>query len=370
MKTARIFICVFCALLMLIPVTALADDAALVTIRDLDDIVSGAAPYSEKHSDDGISSYMYLYNYGDSCYQLMQMHADDMVATGLFKQVGYTTYDEASFWQMQYIGPGELTPINITEDGEPFHVELGCASYNWDSTFLSATLGKDIAFGDSYSAPEPDPTEYEDAAITVRDFATFLDGTTLTKAEHDENGSYYQYNYKYGDSCYPVVKMYTDTLEETGLFEVVDTQRYDTILFWEIQYVGPGAEELEPLGTSNGKEYHVEVGCANLSYLTPFSSVTPTSIKLCAGIELGEVTYAEGYELPDPGEPKSVSGFSVQYREVTRPCPVCHGSGDCNLCNGTGTYRLYGEAISCDPVCSFCKGEKTYTVMESYYVPN
>lgn len=368
MKKLGFLLCLLAALLCLAGASA---DETKVTIRSIDYIVDGAAPTNHEVRDNGTTYYQYNYKYGDSIYTLMTRHVEEMVASGYFVQVGYQTYGEASFWQLQYVGGGELEPI-ASVDGKDYHVELGCASYGWLVTFMSATLGKGIEFGKDYSAPEPEWITSSDAAITVRDFASFLSGTTLGKREQrSDGGSYYQYNYKYGDSGYTIVGMYADDLQASGLFKLVDTQRYGTIMFWELQYVGPGAEDLKPLGESSGKPYHVEVGFANLTFILTAvgnpNDATYASISMCEGIALGDITYADGYELPSPAELQAASGFSVKTRTVTRTCYVCHGSGLCNLCKGTGTYRLYGTATPCDTVCSFCKGAKTYEALETYY---
>jgi len=341
-----------------------------VVIRDIAYIADGVAPYSEKVREDGSTYVMYLYRYGDSCYQLMQMHAEDMAGTGLFNLVGYSTTGAASFWQMEYIGPGEFEPLGECDGGE-YHVELGCASYDWDNTFISASLAPGFVFGDFYSAPEV-AAEYAASPVTVRDIAEYISGLTRSKTEESDGGrSYYQYSYRYAESCYPVLDLYArQELEASGLFDVIDVDSEGVTCFWQIAYTGPGAEDMEPLGYDDGEAYHVELGCAN--YFDSFTggSNTFVSLSLCPDIGLGYATWAEGYEPETDTAPDEVSGFSVEYRTVDRPCPVCHGSGSCNLCSGTGVYRIYGESVDCDPVCSFCDGIGTYEAMEYYYVPN
>lgn len=352
-------------ILALFACCALAENEK-VTVPDLADTISGIYIQKEDHRANGVSYYQYNYKYGSSCYQIMQMVADDMVNTGYYKLVGYSQYGDASFWQLQYIAGGELEPIGET-NGKPYHVELGCASYSYEVTFVNITLGKGISFGDGYYAPQKTIDYGTDDKITVRDFATFLNGTTLGTVEEGADGvKYYQYNYKYGDSIYQIVDMYANQLYETGLFKLLDYERYDTASFWQIQYIGPGADQLKSL--SSDEKYHVELGCANYFNYATVTSTTFASIRLTDGIALGDTTYAEGAEV---GETKleEVSGFAIKTRTVQRTCTVCHGSGSCHLCNGTGTYRMYGQAIDCDKTCSFCKGAKTYEVTETYYEP-
>lgn len=61
------------------------------------------------------------------------------------------------------------------------------------------------------------------------------------------------------------------------------------------------------------------------------------------------------------------TGGTVHNEWVTTSvtCIACHGSKICSLCNGTGWYRLYGEAVPCPKWCSTCDGlgyyeQKTY----------
>lgn len=84
---------------------------------------------------------------------------------------------------------------------------------------------------------------------------------------------------------------------------------------------------------------------------------------------------AGGSPTPRPsssgGSPASGSTSSAghwEWRTVEKDCPACVG-GRCPVCNGTGTYRLYGEAVPCDRYCSACDGRGTYTQQEYVYVP-
>jgi len=49
------------------------------------------------------------------------------------------------------------------------------------------------------------------------------------------------------------------------------------------------------------------------------------------------------------------SGGHWEYIEVQQDCFACVG-GVCDLCDGTGTYRMYGSAISCSKTCETCGG--------------
>lgn len=67
---------------------------------------------------------------------------------------------------------------------------------------------------------------------------------------------------------------------------------------------------------------------------------------------------------PEPTRAPSAQG-SGQWEWVTveKDCPSCVG-GVCSICHGTGTYRLYGEAVSCSKTCTACDGKGTYTTRE------
>ena len=45
----------------------------------------------------------------------------------------------------------------------------------------------------------------------------------------------------------------------------------------------------------------------------------------------------------------------LEYQTVKVDCPSCYG-GKCSVCNGSGTYRNYGVAVSCNPICTSCGG--------------
>ena len=64
----------------------------------------------------------------------------------------------------------------------------------------------------------------------------------------------------------------------------------------------------------------------------------------------------------------SSSGGHWEWRTVEKDCPSCVG-GRCPVCNGTGVYRLYGEAVPCRIYCSSCNGLGTITQQEYVYVP-
>jgi len=337
----------------------------------------GDVTLKSKSEGDLVTSYTYDYRYGTSCYKIMQMYVDDMINSGFYQMVDCYDSADMRFWEMQYVGGGSMEPIGQTSEGEPYHVRVSCYSayISVSFTYISGMFiyrNSNITYGEDFRAPEPEVFSSEGALVTVRDFATFMGGTRLLKAERRaDNSSYYQYLYNYGDSVYSMISMYADDLKRTGLFETADFVRSGVACFYYLKYIGPGAENLKPLGFSEGGEYHVQLGCANYNYMSDtFSGLNFISIHLGDKIALDDSTWAEGYTPGEPGELEPVSGFTVKFRTVERTCPTCHGSGKCNLCNGSGTYRQFGVAVDCPTVCSFCKGEKTYEAMEAYYEPN
>ncbi len=93
-----------------------------------------------------------------------------------------------------------------------------------------------------------------------------------------------------------------------------------------------------------------------------------------------------GYEVISPGatpaptlspkptgktivQPLIPSGGHYEWQNVSEDCPFCVG-GSCKTCNGTGVYRLYGQAVDCDPHCSTCDGKGTITQRKYVFIPD
>lgn len=76
-------------------------------------------------------------------------------------------------------------------------------------------------------------------------------------------------------------------------------------------------------------------------------------------------------EAPAPtAAPPADAGASGGHWEtvsVEVDCPSCT-NGVCKLCHGSGTYRLYGEAVACDKECSACDGAGSYTSTRTVWV--
>ncbi len=68
------------------------------------------------------------------------------------------------------------------------------------------------------------------------------------------------------------------------------------------------------------------------------------------------------YEEPDvtarPSETSSDGHW--EWQTVEKDCPSCVG-GTCPICDGTGTYHLYGQSVSCPRDCTACDGRGSYT---------
>lgn len=353
-----------------------AIQAGEIVIPSLEETIGDVTLKSEEHGD-LVTSYSYSFRYATACYRLMDRMAEDMIATGYYQLAKCYDVSDMRFWEMTYVGGGELEPIGYTDEGEPYHVRLTCYAA-WVPAMLDYISGVSIymnsliTYGGDYQAPAPELFSSEGAKVTVRDFASYLGGTKLVKAERGENGAaYYQYRYDYGDSVYSMVSMYEGELKATGLFETISVSRSGTSIFYYMAYIGPGAEDIAPAGSISKGEYHVQLGCANLNYASStLTGQTFVSIRLAPDMAMAETTWAEGYTPSGESAAQEIAGFTLKFRTVQRTCLTCHGSGKCHLCNGTGVYRAYGEAVDCPKICSFCKGEKTYEAMEPYYEPN
>ena len=71
-----------------------------------------------------------------------------------------------------------------------------------------------------------------------------------------------------------------------------------------------------------------------------------------AGWTLSDSFGGSGYRAwalraPDGGR------WVYEWVEKEVDCPSCYG-GSCPICHGTGTYRLYGQAVSCPRECTAC----------------
>lgn len=78
------------------------------------------------------------------------------------------------------------------------------------------------------------------------------------------------------------------------------------------------------------------------------------------------MTYGPQAPTPAP-KPDSPSGGHWESVLVEVDCPACVG-GVCDLCKGTGTFRLYGTASDCPRQCQTCDGEGSYTTSQMVFV--
>jgi len=81
------------------------------------------------------------------------------------------------------------------------------------------------------------------------------------------------------------------------------------------------------------------------------------------------MAYAFEKTTPAPQPPAAPEPVNYHWESVLveNDCPACVG-GVCDLCKGTGVYRLYGTASECSPICTVCDGEGTYTTTKTVKV--
>lgn len=82
------------------------------------------------------------------------------------------------------------------------------------------------------------------------------------------------------------------------------------------------------------------------------------------------MAYAPAVATPEPTAQPAAPSANVgewDWVEVEKDCPSCV-SGWCRLCNGTGVYRLYGQAVDCSVYCNVCDGAGTYVTGEYQYI--
>lgn len=66
--------------------------------------------------------------------------------------------------------------------------------------------------------------------------------------------------------------------------------------------------------------------------------------------------------------PAVTSGGHVEYVEVKQDCFACT-NGKCDLCNGSGWYRNYGESVPCPIRCTTCDGLGYWYITQPVWVP-
>lgn len=88
-----------------------------------------------------------------------------------------------------------------------------------------------------------------------------------------------------------------------------------------------------------------------------------------AGYQLTGMDVPGSSPTAAPAAPPRVSGGWWGWETRTVDCPSCVG-GACPICHGTGTYRMYGEAVPCRRSCSACDGQGTITQQIYVYHPN
>ena len=67
---------------------------------------------------------------------------------------------------------------------------------------------------------------------------------------------------------------------------------------------------------------------------------------------------------PTPSYP----GGHVEYVAVKQDCFACT-NGRCDLCNGSGWYRMYGERVPCTMYCTTCNGLGYWYTTQPVWVP-
>lgn len=143
--------------------------------------------------------------------------------------------------------------------------------------------------------------------------------------------------------------------------------------------------------TSNGKRKYVLSGISNQTYFVDnyFNITAVASVASFGSVETYSISYTKGrssynsdngsyggdyndYNGTSGGNNSGTSGNPVQPHYVTKDCPLCHGSGNCNTCNGKHWYYGFtGDIIICpnckpDGRCTHCGGSGKITKTEYY----
>ncbi len=109
-------------------------------------------------------------------------------------------------------------------------------------------------------------------------------------------------------------------------------------------------------GTSNDPQYQAWINYRN-SGLPGASTISFEDFK-----RANARAAANGYQIGNSSSATSSSNNSSSVTK-TKSCPLCHGSGKCDTCNGTHRYLngLTGNYLECpnckpDGKCSYCNG--------------
>ncbi len=102
-------------------------------------------------------------------------------------------------------------------------------------------------------------------------------------------------------------------------------------------------------------------------------ALVPVGCGVMSVSEWGQATATPEEPAPTPTAPEkpaptaaSQGHWEWQTREVD--CPSCV-NGECSTCNGTGIYRLYGEAVPCRLYCNSCNGLGSISQQVYVFVP-
>ena len=82
------------------------------------------------------------------------------------------------------------------------------------------------------------------------------------------------------------------------------------------------------------------------------------------------ILYAPDAPTPTPAptpQPTATPRGHWESVTVEVDCPACV-SGVCPHCHGTGVFRLYGVATTCEKKCAQCDGFGTYTTSRMIFV--
>ncbi len=81
----------------------------------------------------------------------------------------------------------------------------------------------------------------------------------------------------------------------------------------------------------------------------------------------GTVAYVALRSQPTPETAVDYQHPRAGYTLKTQTCPICHGTGFCALCGGTGALEYNGVTIECAKECTNCDGYGVVTLRTVEY---
>lgn len=197
-----------------------------------------------------------------------------------------------------------------------------------------------------------------------------------SSSSSSNNGILYEGKYRIGDDVYPDGTRFASTW---GTMEIQINEN-EIYLPWEGRFDFAGIENGKRKYTFNADKYLYVNSNYNITVYKYFhnigivtSDITRTDSPSSNTYQDQSIYFGGGTNTgSSTGSGTSTPSTGKTAHQVTKMCPLCHGSGKCNTCNGKHWYDgIGGSKITCpnckpNGACSKCGGSGQVTVTEWY----